>query len=388
MNPRRILFVGDNFGPHMARLAAAVSRAGCAVTVWDGEDCLRQVPERPPQLQTATVRAWSLRGNSRPLIRRFQERLNAARVWRCVRRTGAELVHFLNLSCHGLPGDYWRDELPLVATAFGSDVDDTVIAKHQHYELVRERVLTSAAVVTGDSTCMIDRCRALVPGKPEECYRLIRWGVDTTRFNLASAQRGRRVWRERLGIPADGWVILSQRNTRPNYRIELILAAFELVLKEQPATLVIKTHRQLSEADADYLRRLEERAAPCAEHVRFVGSVAYEELAEFYATADVAVSVPAADGAPASFLELMALGVPVVAGNLPDYADLLTAEETGVLVDDSSPQRLAGALLALHADPARRRGIAERAAAFAHGRGSWGSSVEQFLAAYRAAVKR
>ena len=48
--PRSILFVGDNLAPHMARLAAAVARRGYRVFVWDGDECLQQIPDRPPEV--------------------------------------------------------------------------------------------------------------------------------------------------------------------------------------------------------------------------------------------------------------------------------------------------------------------------------------------------
>jgi hypothetical protein len=66
----------------------------------------------------------------------------------------------------------------------------------------------------------------------------------------------------------------------------------------------------------------------------------------------------------------------------------LTAEETGVLVEEPTPQRLALALLHLSADRGRRERIVEQAASFAQSSGSWEHSVEQFLAAYHTVLQR
>lgn len=68
-------------------------------------------------------------------------------------------------------------------------------------------------------------------------------------------------------------------------------------------------------------------------HVRFLEhSIDHARVAELFQTSDVAVSIPVEDGFPATILEAMACGTPLVVSNLRDY--------DGV-VDNSHAMRIA-----------------------------------------------
>ncbi len=166
------------------------------------------------------------------------------------------------------------------------------------------------------------------------------------------------------------------------------MAVFARLLARHPAKLIIKYHHLLSDADSAYLQRIKELAAPLGNQVRFIGSIPYEQLPAVYAAADVAVSVPMADGTPASFLELVALGVPLVAADLPDYADILQHGQSAVLVKEPTPEKLADALEFVCEDPAYRARLVVRAGDFVRKEGTWERTVEEFLQIHGDALAR
>jgi phosphatidylinositol alpha-mannosyltransferase len=106
------------------------------------------------------------------------------------------------------------------------------------------------------------------------------------------------------------------------------------------------------------LRREAERLSGGAlrGRVHFEGRVAHDRLPAYYATADLFCS-PARGGESFGMvlLEAMALGVPVVATDLPGHRSVVTDGHDGLLVPRRDPAALAAALGRLLDDPDERR---------------------------------
>jgi phosphatidylinositol alpha-mannosyltransferase len=111
------------------------------------------------------------------------------------------------------------------------------------------------------------------------------------------------------------------------------------------------------------LRREAERLASGAlrGRVHFEGRVEHDRLPAYYASADVFCS-PATGGESFGMvlLEAMALGVPVVATDLPGHRSLVAHGREGLLVPRRDPGSLAGAIGRLLAAPEERRRMGAR----------------------------
>ena len=94
-------------------------------------------------------------------------------------------------------------------------------------------------------------------------------------------------------------------------------------------------------------------AASCAveDRVRFLGEVPTGEVAACLAAADLFVLNSTYEGLPHVVLEAMLAGVPVVATAVGGTPEVVTHEETGLLVPASDDQALASAMRRLLADP-------------------------------------
>ena len=96
---------------------------------------------------------------------------------------------------------------------------------------------------------------------------------------------------------------------------------------------------------------------------RFAGHV--EPVARVYRACDVTAAPSRFEGFCFSAVESEALGVPVVASRVSSLPEVVADGETGLLVPPEDPAALAGALLALYRDPARRAALAAAGPAFA-----------------------
>ncbi len=130
-------------------------------------------------------------------------------------------------------------------------------------------------------------------------------------------------------------------------------------------------------------RRLESHASRIglSDHVRFVGAVPHEQLAVFYAMADVCVVPSKTESFGLVALEAQALGTPVVAASVGGLREVVDDEVTGLLVDGHDPADYAAAIAAVLDDPVRRREMGEEARRRA-GRFTWQRAVDRLAAIY------
>jgi phosphatidylinositol alpha-mannosyltransferase len=122
--------------------------------------------------------------------------------------------------------------------------------------------------------------------------------------------------------------------------------------------------------------------------VIFAGFVSDEDKPRYFASADIYC---APNTGKESFgivlLEAMATGLPVVASDIPGFAQVISSGREGILVRRDDPLSLASALSLLAGDPQLRvrlgRDGLRRAQAF-----SWDRVVDQLVVAYEDAVRR
>ena len=150
--------------------------------------------------------------------------------------------------------------------------------------------------------------------------------------------------------------------------------AIEALAEVPGADLVVAGGPDRAALDADpevrRLRKLAERHG-VADRVEFRGRVERPDLPALFRSADVAVCVPWYEPFGIVPLEAMACGVPVVASSVGGLIDTVVDGATGVHVPPRDPSRVARALSALLADPARRRELGAGGAVRARERYGW-----------------
>jgi D-inositol-3-phosphate glycosyltransferase len=130
-------------------------------------------------------------------------------------------------------------------------------------------------------------------------------------------------------------------------------------------------------------RRLERHAARIGlgDHVRFVGAVPHEELAMYYALADVCVVPSLTESFGLVALEAQALGAPVVAASVGGLREIVEDGVTGYLVDGHDSADYAVAMAAVLSDRVRQVEMSNEARRRA-GRFTWHRAVQRLAAIY------
>jgi glycosyltransferase involved in cell wall biosynthesis len=101
-----------------------------------------------------------------------------------------------------------------------------------------------------------------------------------------------------------------------------------------------------------YLSQLKQRLSPAAaRQVTFTGLVPYNEIAKYYAAADIYINPSLYESFGMSIFEAMAAGLPVVTTRVGAAPELITDQQTGLLVDVANPAAIADAVLQLFANP-------------------------------------
>ena len=186
----------------------------------------------------------------------------------------------------------------------------------------------------------IDRHRATV----------IPCGVNVDRFAPGEGAP----WRRKMGIPASTFVLIHVGSLYAWRGLDYLLEGLALFEQQVPDWELLLVGEGAEQASLEeHSQRL-----GMANRVRFVGQVPYADIPEYLRAADLGVvfykktrSLP---GDPMKIYEYMACGLPVLAGDYPNYGGLVRREEAGLSVDETDTQAMADALLRLYHSPEDR----------------------------------
>ena len=243
--------------------------------------------------------------------------LASVRLGRLLRRIDPDVI-----CCHYGLGDHFFNVIaanvcPVAVIAMGTDVLHASgdLRLSPLARLLSRMGLRRAAAISAKSRFLAAELARLGVRAPVEVNY---WGCDPERFSPGSRAGAR----ERLGLPPGARIVLSPRAIQPLYNIHLIVEAFPAVLRRWPdAMLVI-----LGRASADYEARIVQAVARLGlgSRVRMAGLLPEAALPDYYRASDLVVSMAGSEGFPNTLLEVMACGIPVLAGDIPQLRELLT----------------------------------------------------------------
>jgi teichuronic acid biosynthesis glycosyltransferase TuaC len=270
----------------------------------------------------------------------------ARSVWHSMQRLLAEFRPDCLLS-------YWAhpDGAVAVQAAQASGAASAVIVGGSDVLLLpqtrsRRRCVVSA-LRANDAVLVVGKdlqAKTIALGLPPEKVHLVHQGVDTDMFFPGDAG----VAREKLGLAADGNVLLWVGNMVPVKGLDTLLEACTLMRNrgEQFHLCLVGDGPLRKELERDC------QARELADVVQFVGKRLPDELPDWYRAADLTVLPSRSEGLPNVLRESLACGRPFVASDVGSIPELAAGSTRSRLVTAGDAPGLADAIRdALHSPP-------------------------------------
>ena len=235
--------------------------------------------------------------------------------------------------------------------------------------------------------------RVMTVNEPYAAVMARRWDLPTPVVVMNCSYRQHRDpaaprrLHDRLGLGAGQLVVLYQGGFSRDRGIEQLIEAISLV---DDATLVLLGYGPL---EGEIRRLIADRFR--GDIVRILPAVPPDELLAWVASADVVVMAIQPSSlnhrltTPNKLFEAMAVGVPVVASDLPGMASIVRATGCGLVCDPTDPVAIGAAISAILDAPADdRAAMRARALAAADDRYNWESQLDVLAATYTSLTGR
>jgi len=292
-----------------------------------------------------------------------------------IRRDQFQLIHSHWLLPQGFFSALWcrRERIPYLITAHGSDV---FVASPPLIRQMARFTLTNAGAVTANSVATRQALLRLAPGVNP---LIIPNGVHLALFDPRQFSP---TIRATHGNPTA--LLLAVGRFVEKKGFAHLLHAMPEILKTFPSTkLLIAGYGPL---EAELTRQAQ--ALDVQRSVVFLGGLPSTELAKYYATADLFVcpSIRAPDGGAegqaVTILEAFASGTCVVASNVGGIPDMVRDGETGLLVEEKSPDQIASAVIRLLGDSNLRGRLRQNARDWVLQHANWEEVAGRFAELY------
>ncbi len=303
-------------------------------------------------------------------VGKYAYSLLAPRVFRETMAEKTDIVWAVLESHAGIAG--WRvknsfPHIPYVLTLQSGDSEAFWKLRTAWWRPWYKNVFTAPDHIQAISSYLADRARAY---GYEGDISLIPNGVDVDIFSPHSVKATKESIRRREGIPENATVIVSTSRLVHKNGIDILIQS----LAHLPPSFVLALVGEGK--DEKLLRRLAVRAQ-VQKRVFFLGGKPHRQLPEFLFFADVFARPARSEGLGNSFLEAMAMRIPVVGTEVGGIPDFLKQRETGMVCRTEDPKSCASAIEEIARDPSLREKVVSRAEQVVRDRYTWNAVADQ-----------
>jgi glycosyltransferase involved in cell wall biosynthesis len=170
--------------------------------------------------------------------------------------------------------------------------------------------------------------------------------------------------------------LLVTRHLDPMYNIECLLRAFRIIKERFPEAKLCVA------GDGSEAKRLQELVAKWKlDRVKFLGSIAHDELPALYASHDIYVNSSNVDNFPGALVEAASCGLPIVTTGAGGIPSMIKHRERGIVVGLNDDKALAAGVIEIIEHPEFGRSLARRARTWAE-QFSWKEVLPRLVACY------
>lgn len=195
-------------------------------------------------------------------------------------------------------------------------------------------------------------------------------GIDTTHFAMAAATGE---LRQQLGLTGKVVIVCVGRLV-PRKGQDQLITALPLISKSIPNVHLLIV------GEGSYKPKLEAmvRKNDLATQVTFVGRVPFSQLPSYFRCGDI-FAMPSrsrlggleVEGLGIVYLEASACGLPVIAGNSGGAPDAVVDGVTGIIVDGTNINDIAGAIVRILTNPAKSKSMGNAGNEWVNANWSW-----------------
>lgn len=331
VDPLRVIGGGERL---LAGHAAALHARGHEVTVCSGApgEALQGrsfAVERMGRAPATPRRAWAAVRRLRPDVVLGYQPACASGALRAARRTGIGTVYVF---CSSWPAEYaTRRTRPRAAG----------VAARLALERACLRASDRVVVLSEYSAGQVAAAHPALPAT----IHVVPGGVDPSRFAPNGSPMAAR---KRLGLPADGPLLVTVRNLVPRMGLDGLLDAMPIVRKRYPAARLVVV------GEGPLRGSLEARARllGLAGSVVFTGYVPEQHLPDHYRAADLALlPTRTLESFGLTTVEALACGTPVLGTPVGAIPEILRPLDTACVTCDATPAGIGAGIVRFLGSP-------------------------------------
>jgi glycosyltransferase involved in cell wall biosynthesis len=179
-------------------------------------------------------------------------------------------------------------------------------------------------------------------------------GRTRDRLGWPSSDRSQRI-RGELDIPEDVELLLSVGRQEVQKGHATLIDAWARIASARPSAHLVLAGRS-GRASAAVCRAIDNLPVAARQRVQMVGHL--DEIGDLLSAADVFLFPSLHEGLGGALIEALAMGLPIIASDLPVFREFLVPGENAILVPPRCPDALAGAAVRLLADESLRTRMA------------------------------
>ncbi|MFA4954199.1 MAG: glycosyltransferase family 4 protein [Patescibacteria group bacterium] len=285
-------------------------------------------------------------------------------VWRALRLGKADGIWSLMASYGGFTAlvyTWFKPRTKFLLTLQEGDPLEHYAKRAGKLEFLHQRVFRRADAVQAISRFLGEwATRMGFKGTPQ----IVPNGVDIVNFTRPITPEKRAELRRGFGFAPDDIILVTASRLSLKNGVDDLIRSL-LFLPPQYKALIAG-----SGEDGDKLRVLTQQKG-LSERVKFLGQRGHAELPEILHSGDIFVRASLSEGLGNSFLEAMAVGLPIIGTPVGGIPDFLTDGETGVMCQPRDPESIARAALRIVNESSLRAKLVEKGAALVKEKYGW-----------------
>lgn len=300
--------------------------------------------------------------------------LNAIQLRKLSKRINPDIVNAHYASGYGTLVRLARLQ-PVVLSVWGSDVYEFPYQSKFKMKILVDN-LRYASVIASTSASMAEQVKLLLKDDTKKIY-ITPFGVDLSQYSKNNNNERH----------TDKIIIGNVKSLREVYGIEFLIRAIAILknkLESNNKTNISQKIITTLYGDGNLREELEllVKKLGLQENVIFKGRIPNAEVPHALEEFDIFCATSNHESFGVSIVEAMAMGLPVVATDVPGFKEVMVDGETGIIVERKRPDKIAEALQRLILNDDLRRKFGENGRNRVEELYNWENNVTKMLGIY------